>query len=86
MGEVVQDGPMDHLSVSQQHKEQRLSGQGTSERGTVVKMSGRVRRAYLQPQEETEEGRSGRRDGSECLRRREKNIFIIAVQQYFRVR
>lgn len=44
MGEVVQDGPMDHLSVSQQHKEQRLSGQGTSKRGTVVTMSGRASR------------------------------------------
>lgn len=43
--EVVQDGPMDHRSVSRQHKEQRLSGQGTQKR---VKMSGRASRRFAE--------------------------------------
>lgn len=43
-----------------------------------------VPRPYLQPQQETGEGRRGWRDGLECLRRRQ-NIFIRPVQQYFNV-
>lgn len=35
---------MDHLCIYQQHKEQQLSGQGTSKRGAVVKMTGRASR------------------------------------------
>lgn len=39
---------MDHLCISQQHKEQQLSGKVTEERAALVKMSGRAARGSAQ--------------------------------------